>query len=209
MARYRHRNYAISMVAYRYEPFPPMTTGQSFTASAFLHRYQQTPPGLRAELLEGVVTVRMGTGAPHADAHAFFVMWLGMFQARNPGWKVMVQPTVVLPGENVVEPDVALLEKGRTHGEHGYLEGAPTLVVEIAHSTLHRDLYKKKAIYRRAGLPIYLVWDVSSQKLHWFELQDSRRYRRIPLRDGIWKSKHLPELSLAESCVPDIAALLR
>jgi Uma2 family endonuclease len=71
-------------------------------------------------------------------------------------------PTVRLDAHNEVQPDAILRLAAAAGGqsvisEDDYIEGAPELVVEIAASSAAIDLHSKKEVYRRNGVPEYIV----------------------------------------------------
>jgi Uma2 family endonuclease len=68
---------------------------------------------------------------------------------------------------NAPEPDLAIL----TRPDEAFLTDAPTasdvsLVVEVADSTLHRDLGAKARLYAKAGIPEYWVVDIEGRQVH-------------------------------------------
>jgi Uma2 family endonuclease len=118
---------------------------------------------------------------------------------------VGVEATVRIDADNEFQPDVHLR---RTEGGSsaraidGYLDGPPELVVEVAASSVSRDLHSKKNVYRRAGVREYIVLRFLDDELDWFELCDGQYIRREPDAAGIIESSQFPGLRL------DVPALL-
>lgn len=75
------------------------------------------------------------------------------------------------------------------------LEGVPELVVEVAASSVSYDLHQKKNVYRRSGVPEYLVVRTVDLAVDWFVLRDgvyetvaadAAGVRRSPTLPGLW-----------------------
>ncbi len=107
----------------------------------------------------------------------------------------LTQATVMLSEVDEVQPDVTLrlLHNGRSHiTKTDYIEGAPELVAEIAHSSRALDLHLKKDRYALAGVQEYMVLCVRPRKLFWFNLLDSTELK--PDKDRIIRSIVYPGL---------------
>jgi Uma2 family endonuclease len=59
-----------------------------------------------------------------------------------------------------------------------YIEGPPELIVEIAGSSAAYDLHDKLKVYRRNGVPEYLVWQIFERRLDWFYLTDEKEPKK-------------------------------
>jgi Uma2 family endonuclease len=111
-------------------------------------------PEDRLELLGGLLVLREPHGSPHALAIRMVEEALrGVFAA---GWDVRVQLPVALDDESEPEPDVSVVpgsfrDYADDHPAH------PTLVVEIAESSLPVDRGEKAGLYARAGLADYWI----------------------------------------------------
>ena len=81
--------------------------------------------------------------------------------------------------------------------------GAPELVAEISASTASIDLRDKKRVYRRNGVKEYIVWQVMSDRLDWFFLEDGEYISLVPDESGVIRSRIFPGLWLQ---VPAILA---
>ena len=88
-------------------------------------------------------------------------LWLGTYSLAHPELEVFPNATLLLDGDNALQPDAILCKPiagGRVWlDEEGYLRGAPELVCEIAATTASIDLHAKFQAYRRNGVGEY-IW---------------------------------------------------
>lgn len=80
--------------------------------------------------------------------------------------EVLVQSTIRLSDTSVVDPDLAILKRPNSQ-DAGKL---PTpedvlLLVEVAHSSLKKDLSIKSELYAQASIPEYWVADIENASL--------------------------------------------
>ncbi len=183
---------------------PRLENGDRLTVAEFERRYEAMPDEKKAELIEGVVYLSSPVSTGHSDAQALLTGWLIAYATAHPHLRVGVDATVRIDAENEFQPDVHLRrsEGGSTRQAGGYLEGPPELIVEIAASSVSRDLHSKKNVYRRAGVREYVVLRLLDGELDWFELRDGAYVRREPDTAGIIESAQFPGLRL------DVPALL-
>lgn len=185
---------------------PGLESGDVMSRAEFHRRYSMHPEIKKAELIEGVVFVSSPLKAKgHGFEEGYLGTWLGVYAATRPAVAVAHNSTVLLDGDNEVQPDVlAMVSAGgeaRLTAE-GYVEGAPELVVEIAGSSVSRDLHQKMAAYLRNGVREYIVWRVDDGAIDWFVLVDGRYEKLEPGEDGVVSSGVFPGLKL------DVAAML-
>jgi len=182
--------------------------GDNLTRAEFERRYEAMPDVKKAELVEGVVFMPSPVRLTHHGLpHALLASWLGDYVRGTPGFEVGIDTTLRLDADNEFQPDLMLFPyppRDRLQiACDGYLEGAPELVVEVAASSVSYDLHQKKNVYRRAGVPEYLVVRTVDAAVDWFALRDGV-YTAIPADgNGIVRSELLPGLWL------DTTALLR
>ncbi len=193
------------------ERLPLLLNGDRLTRAEFERRYVAMPEVKKAELIDGIVYM----GSPvrhslHAAPHARIIIWLGQYEAATPGTDIGDNATVRLDLENEVQPDV-FLRRLPSHGGRttdtpdGYLSGGPEFVAEVAASSAAYDLHQKKAVFRRHGVPEYLVWitgDGGEAEVRWFVLENDEYVLLAPGDDGLLRSRIFPGLWL------DPAALL-
>ena len=136
----------------------PLDSGDRLTRAEFHRRYLERPDIKRAELIDGVVYVPSPPRFDwHDDQAAAMVTWLRAYAARHPEVRSGGSATLVLEGDNEVQPDAFLFQinpagPGARVNEQGYIEGPPQLVVEGAASSVAYDLHDKKEVYRRSGV---------------------------------------------------------
>lgn len=178
---------------------PVLENGDRLSLAEFERRYEAMPNDRKAELIEGVVYLSSPVRVEHADADGIVHTWLGTYAGRHPALQLLANATLRLDRDNEYQPDALLRVRdgGTSHTTpDGYLEGPPELVVEIAASSVSRDLHSKKHVYRRAGVREYLVLRLLDAELDWFELQDGEYIRREPDSDGAIESVQFPGLRL-------------
>jgi Uma2 family endonuclease len=122
---------------------------------------------------------------------------LSLYETGTPGVELTDNSTVILGEESEPQPDLnlrILTECGGqvTVNEKDYLEGAPELVAEVAHSSRAIDLNQKRNDYEQAGVREYLVLNLEDRLVHWFDFVTGRPIR--PDRDGIARSRVFPGL---------------
>ena len=112
----------------------------------------------------------------HAEPDGIIQGWLFTYSLDKPELKIFPNATLLLDGDNAVQPDAILCRPaagGRVWLDaEGYLHGAPELICEIASTTASIDLHAKFQAYRRNGVSEYLVWLVHEKRVLWHELVD-------------------------------------
>ncbi len=182
---------------------PPLEQGERLSLQEFERRYQAMPHIKKAELIEGVVYMSSPVHfASHSQPHAHVIGWLTVYSANHPDVSLGDNATVRLDADNEVQPDVLLrLDENRGGASYissdDYIEGPPELIVEIAASSASYDLFEKKRVYRRNGVPEYIVWRVYDNELDWFYLDEGEYKELEPDENGIIHSRIFPELRLA------------
>ncbi len=93
---------------------PYLESGDRLTRAEFERRYNATPDGFKAELIEGVVSVASPVRfATHSEPHSRIIMLPGVYAAATTGVRVGDIATVRLDWENELQPDGLLrLENG-------------------------------------------------------------------------------------------------
>ena len=138
-----------------------LVEGEHLDQPEFHRRYEAMPPGVKAELIDGVVTMPSPAGDDHGDAQGEAIAWLGFYAAETPGVKASGEVTIILDNRSEPQPDAALRIGpefgGQTAVDKGYIRGAPELVIEISKATRSIDIGPKLAVYERAGVREYVV----------------------------------------------------
>ncbi len=179
---------------------PPLVAGQRLDRPTFHERYEAMPPGVRAELIEGIVYMPSPVSYQHMRKNDAAIIVLGHYERFTPGVEMIGSVTTMLDGESEVQPD-ALLRilpecGGQTYAEGKYLGGAPELVVEVAHSTRATDLGPKLRAYEKAGVREYLVAMSEPDGLHWHVRRGGKFVKVPPGDDGLHRSEVFPGLWL-------------
>jgi Uma2 family endonuclease len=185
---------------------PLLVNGERMTQAEFHSRYRAYPEDVKVELIGGVVYMASPLGLEHSDYDDEIGFLLGLYRRATPGVQVLHNATTILGKESEPQPDLGLRilpecgGQSRTTGQR-FVDGAPELVVEIAHSARAIDLHDKREDYRRAGVVEYFVLCVEEQQVHWSHFPTGRPVR--PDRQGVARSRIFPGLWV------DVPALLR
>jgi len=118
---------------------------------------------MKVELEHGEIVRMNPPYAPHGAAVARVIMALGQ-AVGGSGVTVSGEAGIVLSDDTVFAFDVALVRGAVPDGR--YRPEAIALVIEIAASSVDRDLGAKLSEYARAGIPIYWVVDVDAKVTH-------------------------------------------
>ncbi|HUY36447.1 MAG TPA: Uma2 family endonuclease [Pirellulales bacterium] len=178
----------------------PLVAGQRLDRATFHDRYEQMPPGTRAELVGGVVYMPSPLRFDHGDRDHWVSVWLDRYMEFTQGIAVSHNASTFLDDEGEPQPDVLLriLPEwgGRIRHVDGYLEGPPDLVIEIARSSRKFDLGPKYLDYERAGVSEYVVVGLEPDEAYWHVRRDERFVRVSPDTDGLFRSVVFPGLWL-------------
>jgi Uma2 family endonuclease len=189
-------------------PVPALANGDRLTRDEFERRYEAMPHVEKAELIEGTVYMPSPVHATtHGEPHAQITTWLGVYAASTPGVSVTDNATIRLDLDNEPQPDALLRIEEECGGqsrisEDDYVEGAPELIVEVAHSSAAYDLHDKKQAYRRNEVQEYVVWQIEDERVDWFVLEEGKYLSLSPDEAGHVASRVFPGLVL------DVEALL-
>jgi hypothetical protein len=169
--------------------------------------YEATPPGFRAELIDGVVHMPSPVGRSHGRSHRSVIVWLSYYEENTPGLESLDNATTILGWRSELQPD-ALLRilpeyGGHSRNDGNYVGGAPELVFEVARSTRYLDLGPKRNEYDRAGVLEYVVLAARPDDVLWFGRDGDSLVKKPIGEDGLYRSAIFPGLWL------DPAALIR
>jgi Uma2 family endonuclease len=178
----------------------PLVAGQRLNQATFHERYEAMPPGVRAELIGGVVYMSSPVGKWHYVTTANAVGWLWTYRNRTSGTEMGDNGSTALDDFSEVQPDAFLRilpeRGGQTHDFGKIIRGAPELVIEVADSSKSIELGPKMAEYERAGTLEYIVFTIDADAVLWHVRQGGRLVRIPPDADGLYRSKILPGLWL-------------
>jgi Uma2 family endonuclease len=177
-----------------------LVEGQRLDQPTFHSLYEAMPPGTRAELIGGVVSMPSPVGRAHGRAQIPVIVWLDYYAENTPGVEVLDNATTILGWKSEPQPDVMLRVKprwgGRTQDQKGFVRGAPELVVEVAKATRYVDLGPKLADYEQAGVVEYIVRALKPDEILWFEQKQGALVRKEADADGLFRSAVFPGLWL-------------
>jgi Uma2 family endonuclease len=177
-----------------------LVEGQRLDQPAFHALYETMPPGTRAELIDGVVSMPSPVGFEHGEAHVPVIVWLDYYADQTPGVRALDNATTILGWKSEPQPDglLRILTEfgGRTWTEGGFIRGAPELVVEIAKATRYLDLGPKLHDYERAGVLEYVVRAIDPDEIFWFGQERGVLVQRSIGDDGLYRSAVFPGLWL-------------
>ena len=138
--------------------------------------------------------------SPEGPIHHFLTMNGADYLRSVLGQQAIISeahPITLIDSEP--EPDIAIVRPPATRYKtrHPYLEDI-YWIIEIADSTLAKDLGVKKALYANAGIPEYWVIDISTTTLKVFQKPTKQDYQSAQdYRDGIVSPLAFPELKIS------------
>ena len=182
-----------------------LINGERMSQPEFHQRYAASPPDEKWELVGGIVYMASPLKLKHSRYDGEIGLLLETYRLATPGVEVMHNATAILGEKSEPQPDLAMRILPEYDGQSrttddDYLEGAPELVVEVAHSRRALAMHAKQEDYRRHGVVEYLVLLVEEREVRWFSFPDDEVR---PNRAGISRSRVFPGLWV------DIEALLR
>jgi Uma2 family endonuclease len=186
---------------------PRLLNGDHLTVPEFERRCEATPEVKFAELIEGIVVMSPPISSFHSGPHGVLAGLLQIYAWATPGTDSDICGSLRLDGQNEFQPDVILRIKSGPLARckvapDGLFEGSPELAGEIAVSSAGYDLHEKKAVYQRALVREYFVWQVMDAQIHWFVLEEGQYAELKPRPGGVICSRVFPGLWL------DVRALL-
>ena len=184
--------------AERVTTLPPLEAGQRLDQTTFHERYEAMPPGIKAELIGGVVYMPSPVRGRHGEIVGRVLFVTNTYRRDTPGLRTGSDVTIELDDLREPQPDIHLRIMpeygGRTRVSDGYIVGAPELIMEVSASTRLIDLGPKKLDYERAGTLEYVVFGLSPDEVFWHVRQGDRLVRVSADTDGIYRSAAFPGL---------------
>src|SRR4051794_31051493 len=99
----------------------PLALGQRLDRATFHTLYEATPPGMKAELIGGVVYMPSPVGYRHSLINVAVIEWLCHYRQATPGVQVLTDATTALDDLGEPQPDAQLRvlpdHGGRTRNE--------------------------------------------------------------------------------------------
>mgnify|MGYP001788121991 CR=1 FL=1 len=178
------------------------------TAKWSLDEYHQMiESGLLAERSLELINGEIIEMSPEGVSHSFYCRGTAKYLRLLLGNRAEVSEAhpITLPNDSEPEPDIAIVRSPDTlyQTRHPFPEDIFWLI-EIANSTLAKDLGVKRELYAQAGIPEYWVMNLQTSELVIFrDLIDNKYRSEICLNDGDISPLAFPDLSI------DISRLFR
>ena len=184
---------------------PLLVNGEHMKQAEFHRRYEAYPEDFKIELIGGVVYMTSPLRWPHGNYHLILGTAFALYTGETPGVEAGDNATAILGEESEPQPDLSMRLLPEYGGqsrlnEEEYVEGAPELLAEIAHSTRAIALHQKRDDYQRAGVIEYVVLCIEEREFHWFHFPSGEMLK--PNRRGVCRSRVFPGLWV------DVPALL-
>ena len=169
--------------------------------------HQMIESGLLAERSLELINGEIIEMSPEGVSHSFYCRGTAKYLRLLLGNRAEVSEAhaITLPNDSEPEPDIAIVRTPDTlyQTRHPFPEDIFWLI-EIANSTLAKDLGVKRELYAQAGIPEYWVMNLQTSELVIFrDLIDNKYRSEICLNDGDISPLAFPDLSI------DISRLFR
>jgi Uma2 family endonuclease len=159
--------------------------------------------GRSLELINGEI-IEM---APEGVSHSYYCRGTAKYLRLILGDRAEISEAhpITLPNDSEPEPDIAIVRTPDTLYQNRHPLPADIFwLIEIANSTLAKDLGIKKDIYARSGIPEYWVMNLQTLELVVFRDLAGNEYRsEVCLNAGNISPLAFPDLSI------DISRLFR
>lgn len=142
--------------------------------------------GHRYEIIDGVMEM-MSPGPSTSHQSICRDLMFILMQSCKTDYIIFTSPIdVILSQTNVVQPDVLMIHRSRSHivSKRG-IEGAPDLVVEIlSPGSRRRDKRLKMRAYEAHGVPEYWIIDPDARTLEQYVLSIDDGYQLCDVFEG-------------------------
>lgn len=147
----------------------------------------------QVELLRGEIVEMAPEGPLHADRYSKVARYLSQLL----GDRAEIRPAapITLPNQSEPQPDLAIVRPQNYSDRHPAPEDIFWLI-EIANTSLDRDLHVKSAIYAEAGIPEYWIIDLRASKLV---------VMREPIRNGYRSQTEVERGGVYPLAFPELA----
>ena len=172
------------------------------TAKWNLHDYHQMiESGLLDDRLLELINGEIIQMVPEGIAHSFYCRSTAKYLRSVLGDRAEISEAhpITIPNDSEPEPDIAILKTPDTLYQNRH--PLPTDVfwlIEIANTTLVKDLGIKRAIYALAGIPEYWVMNLQTLELVVFRNPNQDQYgSELRLSSGLISPLAFPEIGRA------------
>ena len=152
------------------------------------------PDGQKADLLDGVIYMASPDNTDAADLNLWLAILLYTFVDSNDLGKIYTSRVAYRLGpKQGPEPDIGFVPKELEFTRRrGYIDGPPTLAVEIVSpDSVARDYVQKRAVYESAGVREYWIIDPDEKQATFLRLRGGR-YVTVKPKNLIFFSQVLP-----------------
>jgi len=132
----------------------------------------------RIELLRGQLVAMSPIGSPHASV--IQVLAARLVQALGGRAAVRAQLPLAALDDSEPEPDLAVVPPGDYWAAH---PGGAWLVIEVAESSLSKDLGFKAQLYADAQVDAYWVVDIPGRRVVVHRDREAGRWKRVTSHD--------------------------
>ena len=162
--------------------------------------HQMIESGLLAERSLELINGEIIEMSPEGVSHSFYCRGTAKYPRSILGNRAEVSEAhpITLPNDSEPEPDIAIVRTPDTlyQTRHPFPEDIFWLI-EIANSTLAKDLGVKRDLYARAGIPEYWVMNLQTSEVVIFrDLIDNKYRAEICLNDGNISPLAFPDISI-------------
>ncbi len=137
--------------------------------------YLKTPDDTRYELIGGKLIMAPAPVPEHQRILIRLASIILKFATEHNLGEVFIAPCdIYLDNENVVQPDILFISKGRIDiiGEKN-IRGAPDFVIEIiSENTAYRDAIQKKRLYEKFGVKEYWILAPQDRMVEVYSLKE-------------------------------------
>lgn len=151
----------------------------------------------KVELIDGVIEVMNAEYRRHNHVKNELNFRLRVALERiGSAFSAFGEMSLALPSHNLPQPDVAVAIGGLD--DRYYEIGDVAMVIEVADTTVRRDLGAKRAMYAAQGVPEYWVVAVPNAEVHQFWSPSPEGFaesRVVPLAGEI-RSMTMPDLAI-------------
>lgn len=138
--------------------------------------YLKIPDDKRCELINGELLMTPSPTPRHQQITGKLEFILRAFVTEKNFGEIFDAPCdIYLDNENVVQPDILFISKGKSGiiGEKN-IQGAPDLVIEIiSESSVYRDMVQKKRLYAKFGIKEYWIGLPGEEEIEVHILKDN------------------------------------
>ena len=168
-------------------------TGADFDSMVERGAFDRLEP-MKIELIYGELRFMNPAGPIHDDHIRYLTDWSYENTTRK-FCSIQVQ-CGFLCDDNRPEPDVAWLLPGR-YGRRQPAASDVLLLIEVADSSLSKDLLEKADLYAEGGVKEYWIVDIANQQIHSMSNIIDGRYQNVEI--------HSPPNRLSPQCDPEVS----